>query len=196
MTRPWTTTEEATLRELYPTHTRSQIGAALGRSASAVQNRALKLGLKKTDNVGRFGPGNPPWNKGTHWVAGGRSAETRFKPGTLNGRARVLVKPVGSERISKDGYLERKINNDLPFQRRWRAVHLIIWEQAHGPLPRGYAVVFKDGNKQHITLDNLALISRKDLMRRNSVHNHGPEIAKAYQLKGAITRQINRRKPA
>jgi hypothetical protein len=193
---PWTPSADATLRALYPTHTRHQIAEILGRSEASVANRVQRLGLKKDSNAGRFQPGMTTWNKGLHYVAGGRSAETRFKPGTLNGRARVLVKPVGSERISKDGYLERKINNDLPFQRRWRAVHLLIWEQAHGPLPRGYAVVFKDGNKQHITLDNLALISRKDLMKRNSVHNHGPEIAKAYQLKGAITRQINRRKPA
>lgn len=193
MNRPWTTTEEATLRKLYPTHTRSQIGAVLGRSASAVQNRALKLGLKKTDNVGRFGPGNPPWNKGTHWVAGGRSAETRFKPGQLSGAARALLKPIGAERLSKDGYLQRKVNNDLPIQRRWRAVHILLWESANGPLPNGYAVTFKDGNKQNITLDNLQLTARQDLMRRNSVHNHGPEIAAAIQLKGDITRQINRR---
>ncbi len=193
MNRPWTTTEEATLRQLYPTHTRSQIGAVLGRSASAVQNRAVKLGLKKTDNVGRFGPGNPPWNKGTHWVAGGRSAETRFKPGQLSGAARALLKPIGAERLSKDGYLQRKVNNDLPIQRRWRAVHILLWESANGPLPKGYAVTFKDGNKQNITLDNLQLTARQDLMRRNSVHNHGPEIAAAIQLKGAITRQINRR---
>lgn len=193
MTRPWTDTEEATLRQLYPTHTRSQIGAVLGRSASAVQNRALKLGLKKTDNVGRFGPGNPPWNKGTHWVAGGRSAETRFKPGQLSGAARALLKPIGAERLSKDGYLQRKVNNDLPIQRRWRGVHILLWESANGPLPKGYAVTFKDGNKQNITLDNLQLTARQDLMRRNSVHNHGPEIAAAIQLKGAITRQINRR---
>lgn len=194
MNRHWTTTEEATLRKLYPTHTRSQIGAVLGRSASAVQNRAVKLGLKKTDNVGRFGPGNPPWNKGTHWVAGGRSAETRFKPGELSGRARALLKPIGAERLSKDGYLQRKVNNDLPIQRRWRAVHILLWESVNGPLPKGYTVTFKDGNKQNITLDNLQLTARQDLMRRNSVHNHGPEIAAAIQLKGAITRQINRRK--
>lgn len=193
MNRPWTTTEEATLRQLYPTHTRSQIGAVIGRSASAVQNRAVKLGLKKTDNVGRFGPGNPPWNKGTHWVAGGRSAETRFKPGQLSGAAQARLKPIGFERLSKDGYLQRKVNNDLPIQRRWRNVHVLLWESANGPLPNGYAVTFKDGNKQNITLDNLQLTARQDLMRRNSVHNHGPEIAAAIQLKGAITRQINRR---
>ena len=33
-------------------------------------------------------------------------------------------------------------------------------------------------------------------MRRNSAHNRGPEIARLIQLKGAITRQINKRKDA
>lgn len=30
-------------------------------------------------------------------------------------------------------------------------------------------------------------------MSRNTMHNYGPEIARVIQLKGAITRQINRR---
>jgi hypothetical protein len=30
-------------------------------------------------------------------------------------------------------------------------------------------------------------------MRRNSYHQYGPEVAKAVQLRGAITRQINKR---
>ncbi len=58
---------------------------------------------------------------------------------------------------------------------------------------RHHAVAFKDGNKQNIALDNLELVSRADLMKRNSYHNYGKEIAQLVQLKGAVTRQINKR---
>jgi hypothetical protein len=195
--RPWSPEDDATLRQLYDTQPASAIAAALQRTRSAVKNRVIKLGLTKGHNAGRFPKGWTPWNKGTHWVAGGRSAETRFKPGRPPEQARNYV-PIGSERLSKDGYLERKISDDqyIAPARRWRGVHILAWEAAHGPVPKGHAVIFKDGNKTNRALDNLELITRADLMRRNTYHNYGKEIAALVQLKGAITRQINRRKPA
>lgn len=42
-------------------------------------------------------------------------------------------------------------------------------------------------------LENLECISRRELMLRNTVHRHGPEIAALSQLRGALKRQINRR---
>jgi hypothetical protein len=152
--------------------------------------------LRRDDHPGQatqFQKGQTPWNKGTHYTAGGRSAETRFKPGERRGVAVNLYKPIGSERISKDGYLERKINDGLPLQKRWRAVHLIEWEAINGPLPAGHAIAFKDGDKTNRAPDNLELITRAELMRRNTVHNYPKEIAKLVQLRGALVRQINRK---
>lgn len=211
----WTPAELEILRTRYP-HTRAEdlLPMLPGRTIKTIQQKAASSGWKKTREFiaemsrqamsrpdhpahrTRFVKGGSSWNKGISFTAGGRSPETRFKPGNRSGRANELHKPIGFERISKDGYLERKINEDMPFQRRWRAVHLILWEAHHGPLPAGHAVVFKDGDKTHIALDNLALITRVELMRRNSAHNHGPEIYRLIQLKGAITRQINKRKDA
>lgn len=207
----WTPAEDAAIRDLYATHSAAEIAVALWRSVGAVFQRANNLGLKKTrawiaeraaqamadpehgGHASQFRPGQDAWNKGLHYQPGGRCAETQFKPGVLQGRALALWHPVGSLRIDADGYLQRKINDDLPMHKRWRAEHLVIWEAAHGPLPAGHAVVFKDGNKQHVTLDNLELVSRAELMRRNTVHRHGPEIAALVQLRGALRRQINRR---
>lgn len=188
----WTATDDATLTSLYPTHTGPEIAALLGRTLPSIENRRTKLGLSKATNSGCFSAEKVPWNKGTSFNAGGRSIETQFKKGQLTGRAKEIAKPVGSERISKDGYLQRKINNDLPFHKRWRGVHIVNWEAINGPLPKGHALIFRDGNKQHTAVENLELIKRSDLMRRNSLHNYGEEIASAYQLKGAISRQINR----
>jgi hypothetical protein len=119
--------------------------------------------------------------------------ETQFKRGERRGVAVRLYKPIGSERISKDGYLERKVNDGLPLQKRWRAVHLILWESVNGPLPRGHAVAFKNGDKADIRIDNLELITRRELMARNTVHNLPKPVAQAVQLLGALRRQINRR---
>lgn len=72
-------------------------------------------------------------------------------------------------------------------------MHLIVWEEANGPLPRGYAVTFVNGDKRDIQIGNLALISRRDLMARNTVHNLPEPLAKTVQLLGALNRQIRRR---
>lgn len=206
----WTEGEIELLTRLYPDTSTANLAKQLGMSINQVYSKANLLGLKKSDaylaspsacrlrngdNAGsstRFQKGHVAWNKGMKGLdIGGR--ETRFKPGNRSGKAVELYRPIGSERLSKDGYLERKINDDMPRQKRWRAVHLLVWEAANGPLPPGHAVTFKDSNKQNITLENLALISQADLMRRNSYHQYGPEIAKLVQLRGAVTRQINKK---
>jgi hypothetical protein len=192
--RRWTAAEDAVLCRLYDTLPASEIGLQLGRSKASVQNRIATLGIAKGHNSGRFAKGQTPWNTGAPFVAGGRSADTRFKPGRPPELARNYA-PIGTERVSKDGYLERKISDDLRLApaRRWRAVHILIWEATHGPLPSGHAIAFRDSNKRNLAEDNLELVSRADLMRRNSFHRYGKEIAALVQLRATITRQINRK---
>jgi hypothetical protein len=208
--RFWTPEEDAVLIRLYPDTPSDEIARQLGITVDRVYDRAALLGIKKSAEflssassgrikkasaasiANRFQPGHRTWNKGTKGLdIGGK--QTRFQPGIRQGKAMRLWQPVGTERISKDGYLERKINEDRPFQRRWRGVHLLVWEAARGQIPDGYAVTFKDGDKQNVDIENLQLTSRADLMRRNCVHNYCPEIAQLAQLRGAITRQINRK---
>jgi hypothetical protein len=209
----WTASEDAQLTARYPTTPTEKIASQLGRSQSSTYQRAYKLGLSKSveylaspeasrlrrgDNIGaayRFVKGQTPPNKGLRrpgW-APGRMAHTQFRKGERRGVAVKLYKPIGAERMSKDGYLERKVNDDFPAGRRWRAVHLIVWEEANGPLQRGRAVVFRNGNKTDIRLDNMELISRADLMRRNSVHNLPAPLPQMVQLLGALNRKINRK---
>lgn len=67
-----------------------------------------------------------------------------------------------------------------------------MWQEAFGPVPPGFAVCFKDRDKAHRALDNFELISRADLMRRNSVHRLPPELASAIQLNGALKRRLRK----
>lgn len=201
----WTRTHVQILKEFYPDRTAALVAEIIGCSTSAVYQMATKLKIKKSaafyastnarrldGNIGadcRFKPGQTPWNKGIPFNSGGRSHETQFK----KGQKPHSWNPIGHERESKEGYLQRKLTNTGVTRRDYVAVHHIVWREAGREIPAGFALRFKDGNKRNFALDNLELISRSELMRRNSVHNYGPEIAQLYQLQGAITRQINLR---
>lgn len=193
----WTEAEMAVLRERYPTTKTATLAAEMGIGINAVLNMAYRNGINKTaaylsaaaranGSSGRFVKGQAAWNKGIPFRNGGRSVETQFKPGL----AVYNHRPVGSTRISVDGYVEIKIAEP----RKWGQLHRETWKAHHGSYPPyGMALVFRDGNKQRCNIENLELITRTELMRRNSIHQYGPEMAQLAQLRGAITRQINRR---
>ena len=208
--RRWTAAEDDQVRDQFPHMRTRDLAAKLRRTYQATAIRAAKLGLKKSveflaspesgrlqcnDARGagsRFAKGHASWNKGTHYVPGGRAAETQFKPGN---KPQTWV-PVGTEIVDADGYLKRKVRDDAPkgmSRRNWAFVHRLLWEQHHGPVPRGHSVVFVNGDRSDIRIENLELIPRRALMARNTVHNLPKPLAELVQLKGAIVRQINRR---
>lgn len=207
--RFWTKDEEQLLTQLYPSTPMPELMQRFNRLDRAIYSKAKVMGLsrsaeylasehacrlRKGDNVGaefRFKAGQQPWNAGMNgWQAGGRSAETRFKPGTINGSAAERLKPVGFERVTDDGILQRKIRADGPPHRRWQSVHEIIWEEHNGPRPAGHLVVFKDGNRCNFSLDNLELISRAENCRRNSIHRYPPELKHAIRTLAKLKRTI------
>lgn len=210
----WTDEQLDLLRMFYPSFNSENVAFMVGHSVRSTYQKARALGLKKSAELmstesarrisqidhpareHRFQKGLVPWNKGTKGVVGVHEAcrATQFKPGERRGVAVKLYQPIGTERVSKDGYLERKVNDDMPLQKRWRAVHLVVWEAANGLLPKGHAVTFKDGNKRNLALENLELVSRADLMRRNTRHNLPPELQEIVQLRAVLTRQINKRR--
>ena len=211
----WTDAEKAQLTRRYAHEPTATVAAALGRSVGQVYGMAERLGLTKTaaylrssaacrlDGLrgasSRFVKGHETWNKGKPFHAGGDSVKTQFRPGQLNGRARQLAVPVGSYRINADGYLDQKISDQSgPQTLRWKAVHRLVWEAAHGgPVPDGHAVVFLPGRfstkAEDIAADALELITRKALMARNSVQRLPKPLADLTRLRAVITRTINRR---
>jgi len=216
--RAWTDEELFVLRRRFPHERTDDVAQALGRPYSSVARKAAAMGLAKTPEYlaspaahrwdgrkgegTRFQAGQPAWNKGVRGIVGVQDAcrATQFKAGRPACEARNYV-PIGTLRVcrGRDGLLERKVTDDpaVAPARRWVAVHRQVWEREHGPIPAGHAVVFKPGLRTaieaEITTDRLECITRRELMLRNTYHRYGPEVARLVQLRGAITRQINKR---
>lgn len=152
---------------------RRQFCEAFGREVSAANLHGLRKRKGwKTGRTGRFAKGEAPANKGQKCAPGTgglhpNAQRTQFQRGVRRGVAVKLYKPVGTERLSKEGYVERKVNDDLPLQARWRAVHLIRWEEANGPVPDGHCLKCLDGRRDNTEPANWQLIPRALLPRLN-----------------------------
>jgi hypothetical protein len=208
--RLWQPHEIEYLRVRYPNVPTWVICVSLDRSDKSVYSAATTYGLKKSDefliteNSGRihklsekgkqyrFKKGIVPINKGKKWnefmteKGMSNSLKTTFKKGAIPPNR----KPVGYERISKDGYVEVKVAEGM---RQFKLKHRLIYEQHYGPIPKGCNVQFQDGNKLNLNPENLVLKTRKENMKENTYHNYGPEISGIIQLRGVLTRQINKR---
>lgn len=123
------------------------------------KNHGLSSGLKGSEGV------SPP-NKGTKGLYNVGGNRTSFK----KGQKALNHKPVGTERIDRDGYILIKVSDEGPWHKRWRLKQVVIWEEAHGPIPKGHCLLFLDSNKLNTSLDNLQLITRKQLARLNQNH--------------------------
>lgn len=184
----------------------SELAELLGRPVSSIYRIAGKLDLHKSPEViaaifrekmkrdhparhFQFPKGHIPANKGKKnpGFAAGRMGETQFKKGQMN----YNVMPIGSTR-KIDGYLYRKISDVryVPHTVNWKPEHILLWERKRGPVPAGHCLVFKDGNRENICMKNLELISRQDLMRRNTIHNLPEPLKELIRLNGSIKRVI------
>ena len=140
-------------------YTRHQIKGAITRN---------KL---NTGRTGRFEKGRATWNKGTKGLT--KANVTSFK----KGQKPHNYKPLGSERITKDGYCEIKVSDT---GRRWRPKHVLIYEKHHGKVPKGSAVIFLDGDKRNFDIDNLHLVTRGQLamLNKNSLIQKDADLTK------------------
>lgn len=185
--RAWTERELEDFRRLYPTESAADLSHRFGRSRKALNLMALKLGIKKAVFISQFSKGCEAWNKGLKNSTG--TSATRFACGSKP----QTWRPIGSESVTKEGLRTRKVSDTGNRAADWRRVHELEWEAVNGPIPCGHILVRKD-KRLPPSLDNLVLVNRAQLMKRNSVHtNYQPEVARLSQLRGALNRQINAR---
>jgi uncharacterized DUF497 family protein len=132
-----------------------------GTSVDAARIRSARKRYQiRRGTSGQFTKGSVPWNKGKHVVAGGRSAETRFRKGR---RPHTWV-AVGTITEDRDGYLKQKVSDDQVESRfNWRFVHVLKWEEYNGrEVPKGHCVRFMDMDKRNFAPDNLVLVSQAE----------------------------------
>lgn len=131
-----------------------------GLSLKVSQVKSFKRSRKLDSGLdGRFKPGHIPANKGKKGICAKGCEKTWFKKGIPP----INHRPVGSERITVDGYTEIKIAEPS----KWRVKHQVIWEKHNGPIPPGHVVIFGDSDKKNFDIDNLILVSRQQLLILN-----------------------------
>lgn len=129
-----------------------------------------------TGRTGQYAKDAQAWNKGKKMPFNPNSAKTQFKAGHQPHNTNYL----GHERVSKDGYVEISIYDEKMkgnFKRRYALKHRWLWEQKHGPLPKGMCLKCLDGDKTNTNPENWAAIPRAMLPRLSGVYGRGYEQA-------------------
>jgi hypothetical protein len=125
----------------------------------------------KSGRTGCYAKGNTPTNKDCEHRPGyapGRMGSTQFKAGP---RPDMRL-PIGHERVDKDGYILVKvdmINPHTGIQGYYVPKQKVVWEAVNGPVPKNHVLTFIDDDTSNPVLENLELITRSELCRRNKM---------------------------
>jgi len=161
----------------------------------------------------RFKKGCISWNKGIHYNPGGRSVETRFKPGRIRGAAAQKYRAVGTITIRHDQLFRRqnkskltrkdgtrrkgkprrwiKIKNTGPPQYCWIPYARYLWLKYKGLIPVDYFVVHKDGNQMNDNIDNFVLMNHSTALKLQRARDPETMIVMAKTKRHKSNRQIN-----
>jgi hypothetical protein len=178
--------------ELYPITPNKELAGIFNISESGVSNRANKLKLKKSykNTAGHFKKGLIPHNKG-------KSIETYMKPENIESIKKTQFKkgnqPHNTLKVgdiitrNEDGieYYWIKTENGL------MPLHRHLWEVNKGKIPKGYNVIFIDKNPKNCIFKNLKLVSNKELMELNSMHQYPTEFKKLIIIKNKLKKATN-----
>lgn len=151
-----------------------------------VMERTLKLTNGRNT---RFKKGQTSWNKGKKM-----SQETyeKLKPTMFQKGNLSNARPVGSERIDVDGYTYIKVAKP----NKWKRKHRVLWEEKYGTIPKGYKLIFADGNKQNLNFDNLVLVSDSELfiLNKKGLIKNNSDLTKAGVNIARVIDRVNKRK--
>lgn len=106
---------------------------------------------------------------------------TKFKKGHRS----PLHKNVG-DLMLMNGYWLVKTEN-----RKWEKVHRYVWEKAMGPIPNGFNIQFKDGNRSNVDISNLYIINKRDQLIQNTFNRFDPELREVIILSNRLKRKIS-----
>lgn len=148
-------------------------------------NNGLSSGLKGSEGC------SPP-NKGKKGLILPGCEKTWFPTGNVPHN----WLPLGTISQKSDGYLWKKIKDDPKAGRaNWRQLHILVWEEANGPLPKGARLAFLDGNPENCALENIVLTDPAEIAAANGLHLRfsDPELTKAGLMVAKVTIAAKRR---
>lgn len=126
-----------------------------------VKRHCYKLGLR-TGRDTKFKKGQKPATAGKKTIYHSEESRLRamsnsFRPGHI---PHNYLPGIGRERKTKDGYTLIRVSDrrDIESRFNWMLKQRWVWEQEHGPIPKGWKVVFLDGSKDNFALDNLRAV--------------------------------------
>lgn len=189
----WTDKEKEYLKEITPGHHYSEIQELMNKKynldfTSTQIKGALRRYKLNTGFNGQFKTDHIPFNKDKKglWFKG--SEKTWFKKGTIPPNHR----PVGSKRITVDDYTEVKIAEP----NKWRLKQQLVWEEHNGKIPKGYAVIFGDGDRHNLEINNLILVTRQQLLilNRNKLIQNDADLTRTGVIIADLYQKISDRK--
>ena len=111
-----------------------------------------------TGTGGYFKKGSTPWNKGLKGYMGAN--KTSFKKGTIPPNQ----VPIGTESITKGGYIKVKVGEP----NKWKLKQRYIYEQHYGEIPNNCNIIFADKNIRNFDINNLVLVSKAEMLILNN----------------------------
>lgn len=184
------------------------IADKLGCSVYSIYNKAQSLGLEKDKDFmanhfkekamdphhpmreHRFRKGHIPPNKGR------KMEEYMSVESVKKFRANQYKKGHKPHNTGRDGDIRWRPNCGYYYIRikegLWMEYHRYLWELNNGPIPKGYNIFFKDGNRRNCVIENLECISNAELARRNTIHNYPNEMKELFYLRRSLKKVIQK----
>ena len=139
----------------------------------------------------RFQKGHTPFSKGKKWdeymspESQARSRMTTFKKGDTPHN----TQPLGSISIMA-GYWVMKVSHTGNQHQKWKFLHRLLWEKEKGPIPKGMNVVFRNGDRNDIRMENLMLMDRKEMARYTPVDDSEPEMQRFSEIVARVAAKV------
>ena len=191
--KPFTDEEPSFIHAHIRTHSTKWIAKELKRSNVTIRQEVHRLGyfelMKEKAEKSRYQKGRTPENKGVKMSPETyeKVKHTFFKSGHLpHNSLPDYTEVIRHEK--KTPYIYIKI----PGKRKAIPKHRHLWEQAHGAIPKGHNIIFKNGNTLDCRLENLTCVSNEELMQQNTIHRYPGELKTAIKQISKIKKQLNK----
>lgn len=201
----WTKEEIAYLKRCYPYMLTEHMVEEMGRPERKIYSMAFRLGIKKSEaymnselpltnhkvsEAGKakwFQKGHVPFNKGKkmpdevkakvkhNWFGKGHQPHNTKHDGYISVRVDKTGIPYAYIRVAKG---------------KFRLLHRVIWEQAHGKIPPGQIITFINGDQTDFNIENLELITKKQNMLRNSIQRFPDDLKQAIKALHKLKKTI------